>query len=53
MNPITPTNNPNPGTVVPGGGEEGEGGEGGEGGAQQPVDLDQEIEHILTIIGKN
>ena len=53
MNPITPTNNPNPGTVVPGGGEEGEGGEGSEGGAQQPVDLDQEIEHILTIIGKN
>ena len=52
MNPVTPTTNPNPGTVVPGGGEEGEGGEGG-GGAQQPVSPEEEIEHILTIIGKN
>lgn len=52
MNPVTPTTNPNPGTVVPGGGEEGEGGEDG-GGAQQPVSLEEQIEHILTIIGKN
>ncbi|MBR5206297.1 MAG: hypothetical protein IKW52_03930 [Alistipes sp.] len=57
MNPIAPTNNPNPDTVVPGGGEDGDDGDGGEGGNQQPVDpeeaLAQEIEHILNIIGKN
>ena len=52
MNPVTPTTNPNPGTVVPGGGGGDEGGEDG-GGAQQPVSLEEQIEHILTIIGKN
>ena len=52
MNPVTPTTNPNPGTVVPGGGGGDEGGEDG-GGAQQPVSPEEEIEHILTIIGKN
>ena len=54
MNPITPTNNPNPDTIVSGGEDEGdEGGEGEEGGSQQPIDPEQEIEHILAIIGKN
>ena len=57
INPVTPTHNPNPETVVPGGDEGEEGEEGGEGGSQQPIDPEQalalEIEHILSIIGKN